>query len=313
MTEDAFAREQFLDFDPVNEIDNQGLSVQVDYALTDNIELTSITAYRELDRFENADVDFTSAALVSRNTGQTDIETFTQEIPLSGQYGENIDWLVGGFYFDEDVDQVTNLTYGPAFRAYADALSLGGVTATETALGVPAATFFANGQGVLDIATQQDETFSLFAQADFILSDRAILTLGLNYTEVEKEAEVRQTNTDVFSGLDFTAIGFSGAFGTLSGGLTPTPGNIAANPTVAAQASAISTTSCSDTSPPPACNALLDLRALQFLAPFQDFPNVVENGKTSDDKVTWTARLAFDATDNINVYGSVSTGFKATS
>lgn len=312
VTEDPFAQEQFLDFDPVNEIDNQGISVQVDYALTETIELTSITAYRELDRFENADVDFTSAALVSANTGQTDIETFTQEIRLSGQFGENIDWLVGGFYFDEDVNQVTNLTYGPAFRAYGDILASGGVTATETALGLPAGTFFANGQGVLDTATQQDETFSLFAQADFILNDRAILTLGVNYTDVEKEATVRQANTDVFSGLDFEAIGFASAFGTLSGGLTPTPTNIAANPAVAAQATALSTTNCTAATGP-ACNPLLGLQPLQFLAPFQDFPNLVEDGETSDDKVTWTARLAYDATDNINLYGSASTGFKATS
>ncbi len=313
VTEDPFAYEQFLDFDPTNEIDNQGISVQVDYALTDNIDLTSITAFRETGRFENADVDFTSAALVSRNTGQTDIETFTQEIRLSGEWGENITWLLGGFYFDEDVDQVTNLTYGPAFRAYADALSAGGVTASETALGVPARTFFANGQGVLDTAEQQDETFSLYAQADFILTDRAILTLGLNYTDVEKEAAVSQANTDVFSGLDFTAIGFAGAFGTLSGGLQPTPANIAANPAIAAQANAISTTGCSATNPPPACNALLALTPLQFLPPYQGFPNAFEDGKTSDDKITWTARLAYDATDNINVYASASTGFKATS
>lgn len=310
---DAFAQEQFLDFDPVNEIDNQGLSVQLDYALTDNIELTSITAYREVDRFENADVDFTSAALVSRNSSQTDIETFTQELRLSGSLGDNIDWLVGAFYFDEDVKQETNLTYGTAFRAYADILASGGVTATETALGLPAGTFFANGQGVLENAAQTDETYSLFAQADFYLNDRTTLTLGLNYTDVEKEAEVLQANTDVFSGLDFTAIGFAGAFGALSGGLAPTPANIAANPAIAGQASAISTTSCSATNPPPACNQLLALTPLQFLPPFQGYPNAVESGDSTDDKVTWTARVAYDLTDNINVYGSASTGFKATS
>ncbi|MFN3236693.1 MAG: TonB-dependent receptor domain-containing protein, partial [Pseudomonadales bacterium] len=297
----------------INEIDNQGVSVQVDYALTDTIELTSITAYREVDRFENADVDFTSAALVSRNSSQTDIETFTQELRLSGSLGENIDWLVGAFYFDEDVKQETNLTYGTAFRAYADILSSGGVTATETALGLPAGTFFANGQGVIENAAQTDETYSLFAQADFYLNDRTTLTLGLNYTDVEKEAEVLQANTDVFSGLDFTAIGFASAFGALSGGLAPTPANIAANPAIAGQATSISTTACSATNPPPACNQLLALTPLQFLPPFQSYPNAVETGDSTDDKVTWTARIAYDLTDNINVYGSASTGFKATS
>ena len=311
--EDAFAQEQFLDFDPTNEIDNWGFSLQADYALTDSIELTSITAYREVDRFENADVDFTSAALVSGNTGQTDIQTFTQEVRLAGSLGENIDWLVGGFYFDEEVDQTTEITYGTAFRPYADILAAGGVTATEVALGLPAGTFFAQGQGARETGSQTDETFSLFAQADFYLGDRTTVTLGLNYTDVQKEASVTAVNTDVFSGLDFTAIGFAGAFGALSGGLAPTPVNIAANPTVAATASAVSTTPCSTTTPPPGCNELLGLTALQFLPPFQGFPNSVENGQSDDDEITWTARVAYDFSDNINVYGSASTGFKATS
>jgi outer membrane receptor protein involved in Fe transport len=57
---------------------------------------------------------------------------------------------------------------------------------------------------------------------------------------------------------------------------------------------------------------LLALQPLQFLPPFLDFPNAVENGKSKDDKTTWTARIAFDWTDNINVYASAGTGFKAT-
>jgi len=39
----------------------------------------------------------------------------------------------------------------------------------------------------------------------------------------------------------------------------------------------------------------------------------VEDGKTSDDKLTWTARAAFDVSDNINVYASAATGFKSSS
>jgi outer membrane receptor protein involved in Fe transport len=311
--EDAFAQEQFLDFDPTNEIDNWGFSLQADYALTDSIELTSITAYREVDRFENADVDFTSAALVSGNTGQTDIETFTQEIRLAGSLGENVDWLVGGFYFDEEVNQTTEITYGTAFRPYADLLAAGGVSATEAALSVPAGTFFAQGQGARKTSSQTDETFSLFAQADFYFGDRTTVTLGLNYTDVQKEASVTALNTDVFSGLDFTAIGFAGAFGTITGGLAPTPENIAANPAAAAGATAVSTTPCDPANPSAPCNALLGLTALQFLPAFQGFPNAIEQGESDDDEITWTARVAYDMTDNINVYGSASTGFKATS
>jgi len=63
----------------------------------------------------------------------------------------------------------------------------------------------------------------------------------------------------------------------------------------------------------PACNPLLPLQALQFMPPFLNFPNSVESGRSKDDDLTWTVRLAYDATDNVNIYASVATGFKATS
>jgi len=143
------------------------------------------------------------------------------------------------------------------------------------------------------------------------MTDRVTLTLGANYTEDEKDAFVGMVNTDVFSSLDFVLIGFAGAFQTLTG-LAPTPANIAANPAAAAIAQAISVEPCPPATPLP-CNSLLALQPLQFLPPFLDFPNAVESGSSKDDDVTWTVRLAFDATDNVNLYVGAGTGFKATS
>jgi outer membrane receptor protein involved in Fe transport len=69
----------------------------------------------------------------------------------------------------------------------------------------------------------------------------------------------------------------------------------------------------SDGSNSPLCNPVSPLQPLQFLPPFVDFPNSVENGKSNDSATTWTARIAWDATDSINLYASAGTGFKATS
>jgi len=52
---------------------------------------------------------------------------------------------------------------------------------------------------------------------------------------------------------------------------------------------------------------------LQFQPQFLAFPNAVENGRTSDDQLTYTGRLAYEVNDNINVYGSYATGFKSSS
>lgn len=308
---DYYAREQYYDFDPTNKIDNSGISMQVDIELANEMLLTSITSYRTLDRLENVDVDFTSAAMLSRNITDIEVETYTQELRLS-YTGEQVDWMVGGFYFDEDVSQITDLDYGPAFRPYGEVLSDFGVTGVERALNLPFGTFFGVNQGVFENAGQDDRTFSIFAQADFWLSDRLELTLGANYTDVEKSAFLKQNNTDVFSNLDFEQIGFALVFTGLTG-LPPTPQFIGAVPAAAGAASTISVTPCSAAAQPPFCNSLLALQALQFLPRYLDYPNAVEPGKSLESKTTWTARLAFDVSDTINAYVSASTGFKATS
>ena len=314
-----FAYEGYYDFTPRNEFENSGISMQIDYDINDNIALTSITAMRTLDRFDNADVDFTSAALIDSAQGNltdTEIDTLTQELRLSGST-DAINWMVGAYYFDEDIKQDTGLIYGPDFRTYADLLTvvLGGGTPgvdpsplgpLETALTLPAGTFFAAGTGLTEASTMDNQAFSLFAQFDFDLGDKTTMTLGVNYTEDEKDVTFDSTATDVFSSLDMVQIGFAQIFAALEGA---DPGNPANGPT----ATALSTVPCSTASPPPACNPLLALQPLQFLPPNIDYPNSVESGTSKDDDVTWTAKLAHDLTDDVNIYVSAGTGFKASS
>ncbi len=324
-----FAYEGFYDFEPVNEIDNSGASLQIDYDINDSIQLTSITAFRNQDRFDNVDVDFTSARLISDQTGNltdTQIDTLTQEFRLGGSTG-TFDWLVGAFYFDEEVDQRSGITYGDAFRPYADILTTtaaGGnpltdpspLTALEVGLGLPAGTFFAPGQGNTEFATLDNTSTSLFGQVDFDLGERTTVTLGVAWVEDDKDATLNITSTDAFSRLDLQEVGFGLAFQEVTM-LPPTPENIAAfamaNPDGFAALQTLSMTECSAAAPPPNCNQLLALRPVQFLPPQLNYPNAVESGSSSDDDVTWTVRVAYDVTDQVNVYASAGTGFKASS
>ncbi len=52
LPEDPFARAQFYDFNPVNDIENNGFSLQVDYDF-ETMTLTSITSLRDQSRIEN--------------------------------------------------------------------------------------------------------------------------------------------------------------------------------------------------------------------------------------------------------------------
>jgi outer membrane receptor protein involved in Fe transport len=161
--EQPFAYEGYYDFTPVNEFQTDGVSLQIDYDINDAVKLTSITALRNLDRSDNVDVDFTSAPLLDNETAnRTDyeIKTFTQELRLSGST-DNMGWMVGGYFFDEEVEQFTGLLYGPAFRPYADLLS-GGVPGDsplwdlEALFGHPPGTFQGAGQGLVELSTMDN-------------------------------------------------------------------------------------------------------------------------------------------------------------
>lgn len=339
-SENPYSYDVYNNFGSENDIENSGISIQADYALS-FADLTSITAFRNSSLVQNADSDFTSADLVGRNFNDTDIDTFTQELRLSSNNTEGmIDWMVGAFYFDESVEVENEFFYGADFRQFLDieatwagaaaqaaaasqpiptrtdiagALGAGFVTSPldsiETALGLPAGLAFAQaGQGMTESFGQDNTAWSIFGTVDVHLNDRLTATVGLNYTEDEKDARGAIANTDIFSGLDMVEIGFAQALAGVGVDATD-PAQVAAfaqgNPTAFAAIQAASAD--------PAQNPLLGLTALQFLPPFLAFPNVVEDGQTDDSNTSYTLRLAYDATDNLNAYVSYATGFKASS
>lgn len=314
--ENPFSYEVFNNFDSENDIDNAGISAQIDYELS-FADLTSITSFRNSSLVQNADSDFTSLDIAGRNFNDTNIDTFTQEFRLTSNNTEGmLDWMIGGFYFDESVEIENEFLYGADFRAYGDALAGGGVVGTEAALGLPPGTFFAEGQGMTEQFGQDNTAFSIFGTADVHLTDKLTATLGLNYTEDEKDAFGQISNTDVFSGLDLTQTGYNVILAQTLGGFGVDITNpasvgpfIAANPALYAQVQAGAAAAAQD----PTVNPFAALAPLQFLPPFLNFPNAVESGSTSDDNVSYNFRLAYEASENLNVYGSYATGFKATS
>ena len=340
VSESPFSYTGLYNYDAVNEVENNGVSLQLDWDLNDNLTLTSITAFRNLERFDNADSDFTTAALISQTAGNltdTELETFTQEFRLTGSAG-NADWLIGAFFFDEDVEQNSGVLFDTGARPYVDTMTklLGvqtgnytlpeafnpavpsPITDLEAALAFPAGTFLAAGQGTLETGLMDNEAISIFAQVDFSLGDRTTVTLGANYTEDEKDVSVTTTNNNVFAALDLVTIGgglvTQQVFAQLVAmGADPNDPNTLAQ--AAAVGAAAAPTDCPfpQTVPPTPCNPLLPLQAVQILPPFVNFPNSVEPGRSKDDQVTWTARIAYDVNDSVNIYAGAGTGFKATS
>ena len=311
-----------------NEIENYGASLQGDWnvgALT----FTSITAYREVRSTTNQDSDLTSADLIGQNLANTSIDTFTQELRVASDFDGPLNFLLGGFYFNEDIKFTKDLLFGRDFRGYASALigpAVGGAAGVEALLGVPNNTFFRQGQGIFDDFTYGNDAFSLFGQFDLKPTDRLTFTFGFNYTEDKKRVRSNVVSTDPFSALDFVAIGNTlitqQATATTVGQLLGLPGAAnaaqigafaAANPAGFAQVQQGAAAFARANNTNPAVNPLLGLRALQFLPPFLNFPNAVESGRTKDDDFSYTIRANYEITDNLNIYATYATGFKATS
>lgn len=319
-----FSYGEYQNFASENKITNGGVSMQADYEMG-SLSLTSITAYRKSRAKTNADSDFTSADLIGQNRGDVDIETKTQELRLASDFDGPFNFLLGGYYFDESINNKQALTLGKDFRNYANALTGGsyiGLEPTIRALaGVPssAAPFGGQGQGRFEDWDYKNKAYSVFGTADLELTDGLVLTGGFNYTKDKKNLASDIRITDVFSAIDLVTVGQNaGLPAALPAGFVPAGGTALSSglfPRINDCATVTNAPPASTPNPTRSgtCNPFLGLGALQFLPPFLNIPNVVEDGRTSDGKLTYSARLAWEATDNINLYASYGTGFKATS
>ena len=331
-----------------NEIDDNGISLQVDWDVDffGGATFTSITANRKNDYDYFGDSDFTSLELLEDTFQFVEIDTFSQEFRLASNNDGRLSWLVGGFYSNEDIEQESGLDYGSDLRAYIDALATGGqsialgpaaspLAGFEQILGFAPGSFFGDDVRIEEEFVQDNESWSIFGSVDFDVTDRLTLTLGGNYTDDSKRVSASTVNNDDFSNLsltgeDGTTIIATGlfldgnaaagipSFSQALGGLPFTPANLQTALTggFGPQAQGFvqgvldaSAGLAADTVNGP----LAGLLALQFQPQFLSFPNEVEDGRTDDEEFTYSIKGSYEVNDNLNAYVGYSTGFKASS
>jgi iron complex outermembrane receptor protein len=263
-----------------NLIQNYGASGNIDYELG-SLTVSSITAYREFRSNSVSDGDLGPADILGDNLTVTNINAFSQELRLVSNFKGPLNFVLGGFYYDEKLNHQDRNLFGTDTRKYLNILSGGGIGAVESILHLPVNTFSQPGVGTTNNYRVNDKTYSVFGTVDYKVTDRLTLTGGLAYTKDKKDAVSNVVTTDAFSAIDLVALG-------VALGVPPSLANTPANP-------------------------LLPLGGLQFLPPFLNFPNAVEDGRTRDGKVSYTARAAYKFTDHLNGYASYATGFKASS
>ncbi len=170
-------------------------TITVNHDIND-LTLTSITGYRSILGNKNqGDVD--GGSLTGPNfpgnvpflrdvlgfgdnwaleTGDaiSDLTQFTQELRLASNDPGPLNWIVGAYYFNEDVtiDQVAATSF-PLFGA--------------PPLNVPPLTA---------IQSQDTEAWAVFGSVDYDLSDQMLLKVGLRYSNDDKQHQVLYTDAN---------------------------------------------------------------------------------------------------------------------
>lgn len=175
-------REVSHDADEQEDREFWGTSLTIDYDLSDELRLTSITAYRELEWFNLNEEDYTSAYVGLTEFDETS-EQMTQELRLTSSADGNFDWVAGLYYIQQDISTERSGTFTGLFFG----------RAPEDSETVPT---------IVDVDAMG---YAAYINTNYRFTDALELTAGLRYTYDEKEISFFLPNPTGFAGiLDMT-------------------------------------------------------------------------------------------------------------
>jgi iron complex outermembrane recepter protein len=172
-------RSGFLSSDPFLDREARSFIGKVTYE-NEAVSLTSISAIRKLDIIDGRDLEGSSLDILDQSSAENS-KQFTQELRLASapngslSFGGVVDWIVGGFYYNDKSKR-------------SDSFHIGINSAVRAAAGTPATD--------VALSDYKIESYAVFGQATFHLSDALDLTLGGRYNHDKKRATQAGTTTD---------------------------------------------------------------------------------------------------------------------
>jgi outer membrane receptor protein involved in Fe transport len=285
-----------------------GVSLEANWELG-GATLTSITAYRDYTSGQPGDIDYSQVDILYRaDPGVVrQFQTFTQELRLHGTvFNGHLDWLLGGYFADEDLTLTDNLRFGNQYGRFATCriISGGGLSglyspgspscvvpvvgpATIAAASGPSGPDVRNGFATLDalndrgstrdVYSQNSRNWAFFTHNIFHITDQVDFTFGLRYTNERKRFAATFGN-------DNTAC--TTLQSTLTDDLT------SPNATARALAGALISLGCQG-------NSTAELNGVSI------------NDRRSEDEWTGTGVLSWRPSNDLLLYASYSRGYKA--
>lgn len=263
-------------------------ALRLSYDLTNDLRIVSLTGYNHLER--DALFDWSGSpyeVLLQRADGE--IETFSEELRLEGVH-DRVRWLVGVYYGSDEIRDNNRTLLGQNYNVAriraAGQLILAGVDPLTNTPGLLVPGFAPGPYTPLDMAqafrTYRDranmdaETQSIFANAEWELSDTLSLTTAVRYTE--DEHSYRGCSQDVNGSMLANVNVVNRYLYTLIYGV-PTPNPIAMNQ----------------------CNTFNPVTGQ-----FGEVTHTLEENNTS-----WRLALDWQMSPTALLYASVSQGYKA--
>jgi iron complex outermembrane receptor protein len=270
----VFDREVYMNRSTTQELEDSGVALEINHDF-DAVTLTSVTAWRNWDFVNAADVDYSSADIWYREgdgNNAAKFEQFSQELRIGGET-DNLNWLVGLFYANEDLESLQQLQYGTQFRSYLLAIT----QAIPSLATYFPASGYTPGLGQRDRFVQDSRSWAAFSNFNIDITEALELTFGARYTNEAKDLDTAYRNTHTGSGCQ----------------------NLRSN------AGAIATT--------PGVTPLLPLIFGYGCTNFTD-PNynaLASKQDLDEDEISGTAKLAYRFTDEVMAYTSWARGYKA--
>ena len=301
----------------IADTDNWGVTLEAEMPLGDSVDIVYIGSYREYSSVEGYDSDFSAIDVFNVDPlGGTDIETMTHELRIQGDaWDGRFQWMVGGYYSNEDINQIATTSLGADYGELAGALFAGatagitpplGIFFSAAANGLPLdptnpLTFLSGGADPTGaFATNQyiqDSTsWSIFTHNSIEIADNLTFTFGLRWSDESKDGAYDQLAVSNNTCLGFLGNGITNL--GIAAGAAGVPG--AAIPgTVGALAPTAFVLSCF-----PFVAPAIGSDAIPLPLP-REF-----SGQFKDDELIYTAKLGYDF-GNVNTYASFTHGYKS--
>jgi len=280
--------------------EDMGVSLEVNWDLG-GANLTSITAYRDYESGQPGDIDYSAVDILYRAPPGVvrEFQTFSQELRLNGSaFDGHFDWLVGGYFADEDLTVTDNLRFGNQYGRFATCRIVSGgglaglyspaspgcLAARPAAFGAASPAIYAgfdrldsiNNRGsTLDVYSQNSRNWAFFTHNIVHITDRLDFTAGFRYTHERKRFNAVFGNDNTACPAQQAALG-----------------PFLANPALAAVAGGLIALSCQG-------NSTSELNGVSI------------NDRRSEHEWTGTGVLSYRPNNDVLLYASYSRGYKA--